>query len=141
MNADTIIQNLAEMRQQAIEAANLTEIELESPTDAVLEAVTENGGKLGESRWDQWCTSNNCACNSHDPGNNYQTVFVPKSWILEDRMQSVHTLFDVNDNLDCVTPIMIIPSERPCLVWCYQEDHWAGKTHLSNQYIWEEKLA
>ena len=140
MNADTIIQNLTELRQQAIDASNLIEIEIESPSDDVINSITENGGKIGKSRWEQWCLSNNCNHNSHDAGTSYQTVFIPESWVLKDTMQSVHQLFNVSDDLNYITPIMIIPSKRPQLVWHHQVDHYAGNTHLSNQYIWEEKL-
>ena len=130
MNADMILQSLSKMRADTL--SELIEVDLLGADDETLDAIEASGGKIGERHWEVWCDSagRTCACNSHDPGQEHQTVHVPESWMIKESYNFVG-LFEGIESNDHLTGLMIIPSDQAQLVYEIQKDHWAAHTHIA----------
>ena len=133
MNADTIVQQLLEMRNDTITKSELIEIDLQAPSDHVIRCILDAGGTIGIDKWYVWCNSDTCAHNSHDPGQSVTLVAVPKSWILSNRdIDDISLIFDMKRDIDN-KPLMIIPNERPTLVYKNKQRHRAAYTRTAKQ--------
>ena len=104
--ADKVLQALHQARDAKI--AHLKEIEIINPSHEVLESIEENGGQVISRHWDQWCHSDTCAHNSHDPGQEEVVVAIPSEWIPVNSTRDPARIFvDIEDE----SLIFVIPCE------------------------------
>ena len=138
MTADKIVNMLLDMKHEAIQQKNFTEHELLGPSQAVLDAIQDAGGKIGTYRWEKWCHSDH---NSHSPGQGYQTVLIPDSWILKDaNLSELSKIFIIDDD-ENFTPRLIVPTEHPEFVYEISEEHYAVRTSITGLRSVEEYYA
>lgn len=100
MNSDKILEALESLRVEELKQLGLTEMELINPTKEVLESIEEAGGKIISRNYEVWCHTDNCAHNSHDPGQERVVVGVKDVWKPKKNMISSDTskLFeDISD--------------------------------------------
>ena len=128
--ADGVLKSLEEMRAETIKEGKLIELVLEGAEDKALTSIKEAGGTVSHSRSERWCMSGGCACNSHSWGQNYTSVIVPQSWLINRKSSNFPALFDVHWGSHCEA-IMLVPAKKPQLIFKTQEDHWAARTHIA----------
>lgn len=124
----TITEMLRERLAALRASQQLVPVKLLDPHKAVLEAIAASGGQLGAEGYDVWCHNDCCGHNSHDPGQNWQMVTVPQSWV-DEAISVGNDVWDYND-LGDKHPVMVVPSTPPVLIIEAGQKHYAASTLL-----------
>jgi len=142
-----IISMLEMHRKEMLEASDRVHIALEDPSLAVVDAITEAGGKKLGERYSVWCHSagQTCSCNSHDPGQNWVDFEVPQDWLYTSRQtyrdENLTMIFELKEFVSDfnLSPRLVIPiptkgDVKFALVWTQcRTVGWASSTYLARQ--------